>query len=172
MSQFLEYLKSSIPSWLFLPKAAANTIKISALITFLLMVYPMIKLRIQETGHKYNHYTNSYDIVKYAKHLAGKVVIVTGCNAGIGKETAKQLYGKGCTVIMACRNLIKANEARQEILSEMQSENEQNLIIIRLDLADLKTIDQFVNDFKTNKIINGKLNFLINNAGVMVCLHC
>ena len=35
--------------------------------------------------------------------MTGQVVIVTGSNTGIGKNTAAALYAKGATVIMACR---------------------------------------------------------------------
>jgi NAD(P)-dependent dehydrogenase (short-subunit alcohol dehydrogenase family) len=43
--------------------------------------------------------------------LTGKVAIVTGANSGIGYETAKALASKGATVVIACRNLEKANAA-------------------------------------------------------------
>ena len=71
---------------------------------------------------------------------------------------------------MACRNQKKANNARNDILQEIGDYNdEENLIFIRLDLGDLKTIDEFVMNYKQNKIINQRLDILINNAGVMVC---
>ena len=181
-SGFLDTVKStiSIPSWLRQPQSATDGLKIAGLVTVgltavattTMVIIPIIKLKIQEYPHKYNYYTNSYDIVnEYKDDLKGKVVIITGCNTGIGKETAKQLYGVGCIVIMACRNLTKANKARQDILKEMGSTNENNLIVIRLDLADLKTIDEFVAEFKADKIANGKIDFLVNNAGVMVCIR-
>mgnify|MGYP003349820910 CR=1 FL=1 len=44
--------------------------------------------------------------------LNGKTVIITGANAGIGKETATDLAGRGARVIMACRDLKKAATAK------------------------------------------------------------
>jgi len=40
----------------------------------------------------------------------GKVVIVTGANTGIGKETVREIARRGGTVYMACRNLKKCEE--------------------------------------------------------------
>ena len=94
--------------------------------------------------------------------LSGKVAIVTGANSGIGFETAKALAQKGATVIMACRNLDKANAAVTEIKKAVR---DAKLDIIQLDLADLASVRSFAEAFL------GKydtLDLLINNAGVMI----
>ena len=40
--------------------------------------------------------------------MKDKIVLITGANSGIGKETTRALAKKGATIIMACRNLEKA----------------------------------------------------------------
>jgi basic membrane lipoprotein Med (substrate-binding protein (PBP1-ABC) superfamily) len=47
--------------------------------------------------------------------IKGKVVVITGANTGIGKETAKEMVDRGATVVLACRNQSAANVAIEEI---------------------------------------------------------
>ncbi len=50
--------------------------------------------------------------------LDGKLVVIKGANAGIGKETAAELARRGANVIMACRSLERAEEAKADILND------------------------------------------------------
>ncbi|AYF73362.1 SDR family NAD(P)-dependent oxidoreductase [Nocardia yunnanensis] len=83
---------------------------------------------------------------------AGRTIIVTGANSGLGAVTARALAGAGARVIMACRNEIKARSVADEIGSNAQ--------VRRLDLADLASVREFADS------IDGA-DVLINNAGVM-----
>ncbi|MFX1534156.1 MAG: oxidoreductase [Promethearchaeota archaeon] len=91
----------------------------------------------------------------------GKVVIVTGANSGLGLEVSKELARKGAHVVMGCRNLEKAEKAKDKILEEIP---DASLEIIQLDLSDLKSIHSFADAFKNS---HNSLDILCNNAGVM-----
>lgn len=51
-------------------------------------------------------------VCKSKLKMDGKVVIVTGCTSGSGKETARDLARRGAKVIMACRNVENANTVK------------------------------------------------------------
>ncbi|XP_055619873.1 retinol dehydrogenase 13-like [Toxorhynchites rutilus septentrionalis] len=93
----------------------------------------------------------------------GKVAIVTGSNTGIGKETAMGLARRGASVYMACRDLKKCEEAREDIVLETRN---PNVYCRECDLASLQSVRKFVQQFKTERT---RLDILVNNAGVMRC---
>ncbi|NXB02844.1 RDH12 dehydrogenase, partial [Cnemophilus loriae] len=99
---------------------------------------------------------------KSTARLEGKVVIITGANTGIGKETARDLAQRG-KVIMGCRDIPKAEAAASEIRAETGN---QQVIVKKLDLADTKSIREFAEKFLAEE---KELHILINNAGVMFC---
>ncbi|KAK7104588.1 retinol dehydrogenase 13-like [Littorina saxatilis] len=95
--------------------------------------------------------------------IPDKTVIVTGANTGIGKETAKELARRGGRVILACRDLKRAEKAREEIVSETGNEN---VVVKQLDLASMASIRQFAKDVVATE---PRVDILINNAGIMWC---
>ncbi|GFG29183.1 hypothetical protein Cfor_05003 [Coptotermes formosanus] len=94
-----------------------------------------------------------------------KVVVITGSNTGIGKETALELAKRGAHVVMACRDAKKCELARQDIV--LQTKNKY-VYCRTCDLASQKSVIQFVERFKSE---HQRLDILINNAGVMRCPH-
>ncbi|XP_054727790.1 retinol dehydrogenase 12-like [Anastrepha obliqua] len=93
--------------------------------------------------------------------IDGKVVIVTGCNTGIGKETAMELARRGGRIYMACRDAARCETARLEIIERTQN---QNVFNRTLDLSSLPSVRQFAERFFAEE---QRLDILINNAGIM-----
>ncbi|GAA5869616.1 hypothetical protein JCM16303_000525 [Sporobolomyces ruberrimus] len=95
--------------------------------------------------------------------LTGKVAIVTGGNAGLGKITVQNLHAKGCKVYLAARSQEKAQEAIDEINSNTPGK-EASLIFLPFDMTDLKSIRQAAETVKEKE---QRLDILVANAGVM-----
>jgi NAD(P)-dependent dehydrogenase (short-subunit alcohol dehydrogenase family) len=94
--------------------------------------------------------------------LTGKTIIVTGANVGLGYESAKEFSRKGAHTIMACRNLEKGNAALARIRKEIPNARAE---VMYLDLASLKSIHSFSDEFKSRF---SRLDVLMNNAGIMM----
>lgn len=90
-----------------------------------------------------------------------KVVIVTGANSRIGKQTALELAKRGAKVYMACRDIKKCEKIRLEIIDKTMN---HNVFSIELDLASMNSIRDFVKKFLEQQ---SRLDVLINNAAVM-----
>ncbi|MEV6274131.1 oxidoreductase [Nocardia sp. NPDC051832] len=82
----------------------------------------------------------------------GRRFIVTGANSGLGAAAAKALAGAGGEVILACRNLEKAEKVAAEIGARAEAR--------KLDLADLASVREFAASVD-------RVDVLMNNAGVM-----
>jgi NAD(P)-dependent dehydrogenase (short-subunit alcohol dehydrogenase family) len=92
----------------------------------------------------------------------GRVVIVTGGNIGLGYESVLALAKKGAEVVMASRNLDKANAARREILAQVPNGKVE---VMQVDLSDLASIRAFSEAFHRRY---SRLDILLNNAGLMI----
>ena len=85
--------------------------------------------------------------------MAGRSVIVTGANSGIGRAAASALAGAGARVVLAVRNTDKGQAAAASMPGQTE--------VRQLDLASLASIREFAAGW------DGELDLLINNAGVM-----
>ncbi|CAL1265551.1 unnamed protein product [Larinioides sclopetarius] len=95
--------------------------------------------------------------------LYKKTVIVTGGNAGIGKETALDLAARGAKVVIGCRDTEKGKKAAEDIVRQVP---EANIIVKHLDLASFSSIRKFSAEILKSE---PHIHILINNAGIMMC---
>jgi retinol dehydrogenase 14 len=93
--------------------------------------------------------------------MSGKICLVTGTSAGIGKATAIGLAKMDATVIAAMRDSDKSRKALDEIKSK--SGKSDSVIFLPVDLSSQDSIKKTVEDFNSRF---SKLDVLLNNAGV------
>ncbi len=90
-----------------------------------------------------------------------RTVVITGANSGIGFEASRYFANTGDRLVMACRNLEKAEKARGELLQEAP---EADITLLQLDVSDLGSVHAFAREFQQQF---GVLDILINNAGIV-----
>jgi len=93
--------------------------------------------------------------------LSDRIAVVTGGNGGLGFETTRALAGAGAHVVMAARNLVKAETAREAVLA---GHADASLEILELDLASLDSVRSAAESLLERQI---SIDVLVNNAGVM-----
>ncbi|CAG4956944.1 unnamed protein product [Colias eurytheme] len=91
----------------------------------------------------------------------GKTIIVTGATSGIGQETTWEFAKRGAKVFMACRDMVKCEEVRKDIVLETGN---KYVYCRPCDLADNASIRKFVERFKSEE---PHVHVLVNNAAVM-----
>ena len=104
---------------------------------------------------------NKWSIDQVPSQL-GKVAIVTGANSGIGYQVTLGLIKKDFEVIMACRNIQKAEEAKVKIL---KIHPHAKINPMKIDMSSLDEVKKFADQFQTQY---QNLHLLINNAGIMM----
>ena len=73
----------------------------------------------------------------------GRTALVTGANDGLGLHITEQLAAHGARVLMACRNLEKAERAKRDVLDRHRT---AALEIVPLDLGDLASVKRCAED--------------------------
>lgn len=90
--------------------------------------------------------------------LKDKTVLITGCSAGLGVETARAMLATGATLFLTARNIAKARAALGEIA-------ESPLVhLLEMDQSSLKSVRACAANFLEQ---SKTLNIMINNAGIM-----
>ena len=88
--------------------------------------------------------------------FAGRTVIITGANSGLGAVTARELARQGAKVVLAVRNTNKGEAAAQQMSGPVE--------VRQVDLQDLSSVRQFADGVD-------RVDVLINNAGIMAAPH-
>ena len=92
---------------------------------------------------------------------AGRTILITGANSGIGFQAARELARSGAHVLLGVRNEAKGSAAANRIRSEHPGASVE---VALLDVASQGSVQHFAESF----LASGRaLDVLINNAGVM-----
>ncbi|WP_336355625.1 SDR family oxidoreductase [Pseudomonas granadensis] len=92
-------------------------------------------------------------------NIHNKVVLITGASSGIGEAAARLIAAKGAHVVLGARRTERLEKLVGEIRSEGGSASAR-----ALDVTDMNSMQAFVEFAKAQ---HGKVDVIINNAGVM-----
>jgi NAD(P)-dependent dehydrogenase (short-subunit alcohol dehydrogenase family) len=95
--------------------------------------------------------------------MNGKVVVITGGNAGIGKEAAADLSQHGATVVITSRNPERGRSAVEDIRDRTDGAD-VDVAVVDLDLASLASVRRFAAEILDRY---ERLDVLLNNAGLI-----
>jgi short-subunit dehydrogenase involved in D-alanine esterification of teichoic acids len=151
----VDFVSDSLPAKIILGTVCSY----GALSIFTNYIYPLTTRN--KDGFTSNS-TSEQVIATEGVDVKDKVIIITGSNAGIGKETARVLASAGAHVILSGRDLVKLKKVEKEIKLEFKTSKVNS---IQLDLGDKESVSKFVETFKSMKL---DLNILILNAGVLL----
>ncbi|XP_066599516.1 dehydrogenase/reductase SDR family protein 7-like [Prorops nasuta] len=96
-------------------------------------------------------------------NLQGKVVMITGASSGLGESLAHLFYSCGCKIILVSRRRKELEKVRNDIMNTHQTVTTHPPIVLTLDLTEINSLKSEV-----NKVLDiyGKIDILINNAGI------
>lgn len=105
------------------------------------------------------------EVVIDGTQITGKNVMVIGANAGIGFAKCQYLIqNKVSKLIMGCRSLEKANEAKKELDKIIPDSADISIEVMKIDLSSFKSIREFA-EYWNQKA--ERLDILFNNAGMI-----
>ena len=95
----------------------------------------------------------------------GVTVLITGANRGIGREVARLLASRGCQVVVTARNPSTAEEAASAIRKETPGATvSARSLDVDSDASVAQAADRLEKEW-------GRLDVLINNAGILLDWH-
>ncbi|MCP3680882.1 MAG: SDR family NAD(P)-dependent oxidoreductase [Gammaproteobacteria bacterium] len=96
-----------------------------------------------------------------AESLRGKIVLITGASAGVGKACAEQFAAQGAHVILTARRF----ERITELAETLQQQHGVKALPIKLDVSDKQQVQQVIADLDESWCA---IDILVNNAGVRI----
>lgn len=95
--------------------------------------------------------------------LTGVTAFITGAASGIGTETARAMAAKGAHIVIAARDQSKADAAAATVREQTGNQAVETILV---DLGSQASVRACAGEALTRL---GKIDLLINNAGVMAC---
>ena len=92
--------------------------------------------------------------------VQGKVFLVTGPTAGIGREIAYALARQGAELVLGCRDLERGSRTAEELRAVPGAGGVE---VMQVDTSSRRSIRDFA---KTFRAARPRLDVLVNNAGV------
>jgi NADP-dependent 3-hydroxy acid dehydrogenase YdfG len=92
-------------------------------------------------------------------HIEGKVIVITGASSGLGEAAARALAAAGAPVVLGAR--------RAERLRKLADEIEQGGGRALAQATDVTVLDQVRRLVEAAVKTFGRVDVIINNAGVM-----
>jgi len=90
--------------------------------------------------------------------LQGKVALITGASAGIGKSVAEYFAAEGARLILVARRLGKIEALASELAKKYNTETQ----LLELDVRDYSKVEEQINGLDENW---QNIDILVNNAG-------
>lgn len=92
-------------------------------------------------------------------HIKNKVVIITGASSGLGAETARHLAQKGAKLVLGARRL----DRLETLVADIQQQGGE-AIAVAMDVSQRDNVEHLAQQALAHF---GKIDVLINNAGIM-----
>lgn len=101
------------------------------------------------------------------ENIQGRNILITGATSGIGRAAALRLAGMGAKVIVPARNTDKGTELINQF-HKIYHGGRGTIETIHCDLSSFQSVSKAAQTIRDQY---GKLDFLINNAGVYNRIH-